>query len=201
MDYGRAEPDNLPWMQNPELARRCKRQEGAALMRQGMDASPIQSPWQGVSRLAQALLGGMRRAKGDEEITDTAEKRRKMAAELMAPYQRRGRTTPNGSAGWRIGWGGCTSSARRRAAYGASDLASLINDAATQRGIPPQLATSLWLGTEKQLQSHGPQPQSGAFGIGRCNPDATPIGRPLRRCSADADWRTDPGKVGAVRWT
>ena len=74
-------------------------------MRQGMDASPIQSPWQGVSRLAQALLGGYEARKGDEEITDTAEKRRKMAAELMAPYQP-GRTTPNGSSrlAHRMGW-------------------------------------------------------------------------------------------------
>ncbi|MDF0698603.1 hypothetical protein PYR71_19230 [Rhizobium sp. MC63] len=30
-----------------------------AMLQQGMDASPVQSPWQGAARLAQAGLGGL----------------------------------------------------------------------------------------------------------------------------------------------
>ncbi|WP_206117220.1 hypothetical protein [Rhizobium laguerreae] len=30
-----------------------------AMLQQGMDASPVQSPWQGAARLAQALMGGL----------------------------------------------------------------------------------------------------------------------------------------------
>lgn len=189
--------DNLLWMQNPELAAALrKRQEGAALMRQGMDASPIQSPWQGVSRLAQALLGGYEARKGDEEITDTAEKRRKMAAELMAPYQPGGappQTVPPAGAS-----DGVVAPVQPVAAQPMAppDLASLINDAATQRGIPPQLATSLF-GTESNFNPTARNPQSGAFGIGQvlASTAANP-GYGLQPISS-ADL-ADPGK--AVPW-
>ncbi|MGO7279464.1 hypothetical protein ACC718_29105 [Rhizobium ruizarguesonis] len=30
-----------------------------AMLQQGMDMSPVQSPWQGAARLAQALMGGL----------------------------------------------------------------------------------------------------------------------------------------------
>ena len=189
--------DNLLWMQNPELAAALrKRQEGSALMRQGMDASPIQSPWQGVSRLAQALLGGYEARKGDEEITDTAEKRRKMAAELMAPYQPGGappQTVPPAGAS-----DGVVAPVQPVAAQPMAppDLASLINDAATQRGIPPQLATSLF-GTESNFNPTARNPQSGAFGIGQvlASTAANP-GYGLQPISS-ADL-ADPGK--AVPW-
>jgi spore germination cell wall hydrolase CwlJ-like protein len=85
-----ASSENLLWMQNPQLANAMRRrQEGAALMRQGTDASPIQSPWQGVSRLAQALLGGYEARKGDEAISEAGEKRAKALADIMG-----GGTTP-----------------------------------------------------------------------------------------------------------
>ncbi|HYE38598.1 MAG TPA: hypothetical protein VEB23_01620, partial [Ramlibacter sp.] len=62
------------YLQNPALANALrKRQEGAAMMRQGFDTSPIQSPWQGVSRLAQALLGGYEARQGDDEIKAAGE--------------------------------------------------------------------------------------------------------------------------------
>lgn len=37
------------------------------LLAQGVDTSPIQSPWQGAARLAQALMGGHMMKKGEEE--------------------------------------------------------------------------------------------------------------------------------------
>ena len=77
--------DNLLWMQNPELANALrKRQEGAALMRQGMDGSPIRSPWEGVNRFAQALLGGYESRKGDEEISSYGAKNREELAAALA---------------------------------------------------------------------------------------------------------------------
>ncbi|MBY4591672.1 MULTISPECIES: hypothetical protein [Rhizobium] len=36
-----------------------RKQLAYAMLEQGMDASPVQSPWQGAARLAQAGLGGL----------------------------------------------------------------------------------------------------------------------------------------------
>jgi soluble lytic murein transglycosylase-like protein len=72
-------------MQNPALAQAMRRQkEGAALMQQGGDTSPIRSPWQGVARLAQALLGGYEARKGDEAIKGYGEQRAKQMEALFA---------------------------------------------------------------------------------------------------------------------
>ncbi|MGO7753800.1 hypothetical protein ACC708_26290 [Rhizobium ruizarguesonis] len=38
-----------------------------AMLQQGMDASPVQSPWQGAARLAQALMGGLDIRQQNEE--------------------------------------------------------------------------------------------------------------------------------------
>ncbi|WP_170961453.1 hypothetical protein [Rhizobium sophoriradicis] len=38
-----------------------------AMLQQGMDASPVQSPWQGAARLAQALMGGLAIRQADQE--------------------------------------------------------------------------------------------------------------------------------------
>ncbi|WP_206735323.1 hypothetical protein [Rhizobium leguminosarum] len=45
-----------------------------AMLQQGMDASPVQSPWQGAARLAQALMGGLEiRQQNEEQRAATAE--------------------------------------------------------------------------------------------------------------------------------
>lgn len=76
--------DNLLWMQNPELANAMRRQKmGQQLMQQGSDSSPIQSPWQGVARLAQALVGGYEARKGRDEITGAGERRKAELAAIM----------------------------------------------------------------------------------------------------------------------
>ena len=51
--------------QTPEGIAR-KRQIAQALMMQGMDSSPIQSPWQGVNRIAQALVGGYQNQQAEQ---------------------------------------------------------------------------------------------------------------------------------------
>ncbi|MGO7588004.1 hypothetical protein [Rhizobium leguminosarum] len=38
-----------------------------AMLQQGMDTSPVQSPWQGAARLAQALMGGLEIRQADQE--------------------------------------------------------------------------------------------------------------------------------------
>ncbi|MGR9203258.1 hypothetical protein ACU8OG_04810 [Rhizobium leguminosarum] len=45
-----------------------------AMLQQGMDTSPVQSPWQGAARLAQALVGGLEiRQQNEGQRTATAE--------------------------------------------------------------------------------------------------------------------------------
>lgn len=44
-----------------------------AMLQQGMDTSPVQSPWQGAARLAQALMGGLEiRQQNEEQRVGTA---------------------------------------------------------------------------------------------------------------------------------
>lgn len=43
----------------------AERKVAQALMQQGMDYSPIQSPWQGAARVAQAMMGGLDSARAD----------------------------------------------------------------------------------------------------------------------------------------
>ncbi|MBB5666593.1 hypothetical protein [Rhizobium leguminosarum] len=44
-----------------------RKQLAYAMLEQGMDASPVQSPWQGAARLAQALMGGLAIRQQDQE--------------------------------------------------------------------------------------------------------------------------------------
>ncbi|EJT06735.1 hypothetical protein [Rhizobium sp. CCGE 510] len=44
-----------------------RKQLAYAMLQQGMDASPVQSPWQGAARLAQALMGGLAIRQQDQE--------------------------------------------------------------------------------------------------------------------------------------
>lgn len=85
------------YLQNPELANAIRRrQSGMAMMQAGTDASPIQSPYQGLSRLAQALLGGYEARKGDEEIKGAGER---SAAEVLDFSKRMGAMLGGGGMG------------------------------------------------------------------------------------------------------
>lgn len=71
-----------------ELAYREKL--AAAMMQSGMNASPIQSPWQGAARLAQSLIGGLTMANSqDEEKSERA----KATANLLQAAQGGGQST------------------------------------------------------------------------------------------------------------
>lgn len=54
------------------------------LIAQGMDTSPVQSPWQGVARLAQAAMGGFDSYTADRDEKKATEDRNTKLAEVMA---------------------------------------------------------------------------------------------------------------------
>jgi hypothetical protein len=67
--------------QDPYAARR---KLGYSMLQAGMDASPIQSPWQGAARLAQALAGGWAVRQANEEQTLAYKKNFDTLARIMA---------------------------------------------------------------------------------------------------------------------
>ena len=77
------------------------------MLAQGVDTSPIQSPWQGVARLAQALMGGQMMRRGEEE---TAKRETDYASGLNAAL---------------MGEGGAGDIATRLGASGNKDLMQL----------------------------------------------------------------------------
>lgn len=163
--------DNLLWMQNPELAAALrKRQEGSALMRQGMDASPIQSPWQGVSRLAQALLGGYEARKGDEEITDQSRMGKELAAGWDADEQRilRGSSVPQPAAP--VPGGGVSLPAPRGAVTQEPMIPEvyrpIVEAESARTGIPVRVLASFY-STESGFRPDAVNQKSGAAGIGQ----------------------------------
>ena len=68
----------------PEAIKR-KRRMAESLMEQGMQTSPIASPWQGFARMAQALSGGLASRKADQQDADlqAETKREQMARQLV----------------------------------------------------------------------------------------------------------------------
>ena len=72
------------YLSHPELANALRKQQaGQALMQQGMDSSPVQSPWQGVSRLAAALVGGYETGQAEREFKEAGAKRSELLASLL----------------------------------------------------------------------------------------------------------------------
>lgn len=58
-------PDQQPLVLSPASVER-RRRVAEAMMKQGMDYSPIQSPWQGVARVTNAIMGGLDERKADD---------------------------------------------------------------------------------------------------------------------------------------
>jgi hypothetical protein len=124
------QPGDNPADPNSIIRRRKMAEE---LMKQGMDGSPIRSPWQGVNRVAQALTGAY-----DERIADQQEgANNKWNSEALASL---------------LG-GGSSGSAPAAAApapapasgggtVAPEDLAPLIQKASAQTGIPVPVLTA-----------------------------------------------------------
>lgn len=58
-------PDQPPLVLSPASVER-RRRVAEAMMKQGMDYSPIQSPWQGVARVTNAIMGGLDERRADD---------------------------------------------------------------------------------------------------------------------------------------
>lgn len=161
------------YLQNPELANAIRRQQsGAAMMQQGADTSPIQSPWQGLARLAQGLIGGYEQgqankevkaigARGEEEAADFA---RRLGGGLMqapqpAPQPAAPPMPPTGS----------------------PDLMGLVAPIAQRYGVPINLALSLF------KQESGGNP--GAVGDGG---QSVGLGQIQARTAADPGYGVAP---------
>jgi hypothetical protein len=144
-----ASSDNLLWMQNPQIANALRRKKmGESLMQQGSDYSPVQSPWQGVARVAQALLGGYQARKADETINEVGEQSRRevedfdrkwatpspqaMGAALSAPDGAAPGTAPVAPV-----------QSQPLPAPGSSELMGLVAPIAQKYGVPLQVAMAL----------------------------------------------------------
>lgn len=58
-------PNQQPLVLSPASVER-RRRVAEAMMKQGMDYSPIQSPWQGVARVTNAIMGGLDERRADD---------------------------------------------------------------------------------------------------------------------------------------
>ena len=61
-----------------------QRKVAQAMMQQGMDYSPIQSPWQGAARVAQAMLGGLESGQADAAAKANQEAEAKLLSDLLS---------------------------------------------------------------------------------------------------------------------
>jgi hypothetical protein len=143
-----AQSDNLLWMQNPQLATAVRRKKmGEALMKQGSDYSPIDSPWQGVARVAQSLLGSYQDFKGNEAIREVGEQRRKTLADIMGDgspspaAMGAALSAPDGAAPGTAPVAPVQS--QPLPAPGSSELMGLVAPIAQKYGVPLQVAMAL----------------------------------------------------------
>ena len=134
------------YLQNPELANALrKREAGQAMMQQGMDSSPVQHWSQGVSRLAQALIGGYEANKADREFKEYGEK---SDAELKA-FSERARGGGMGAALMQApdqppaAPAMPAASAPRMPPMGSSELMGMVAPVAQRYGVPLSLAMAL----------------------------------------------------------
>lgn len=166
-----------------------RRRLAEAMMKAGMDYSPVQHWTQGLSRVAQALVGGYDDYKLDKEEKSNNENLAKsLAAALGGP------STPTTSTAAAPSMAGGTSGARTMAMPNVSpDMKTGIADAATALGISPvDLATTIsyetggtfnptkagpttkW-GQHRGLIQFG-EPQAKQYGVDWSNPAGSQLG-------------------------
>jgi len=81
-----------------DAAIRRKRALADALLQQGMDTSPIRSPWQGAARLVQGLLGGIHEANADNAERENNKYNSELMQGLMGGQSASGTVSPAPSA-------------------------------------------------------------------------------------------------------
>lgn len=181
--------DNLLYMTNPELAIALRRRKlGEHLVQQGGDASPIQSPWQGVNRLAQALIGGYELNKADTAVDDYAKKGQ---ADFASALQRNNDMIGGGtSQGAPPSAPSMPQPGARAPAMGSSELMGMVAPAALERGIPLGVALAMF-----QQESGGKPGAVGdggkSVGLGQIQ-DATARNPGYGVAPMDPAMRTDP---------
>lgn len=181
------------YLQNPELANALRRrQEGSALYQAGSDTSPIQSPYQGLARLAQALVGGYEQGQGDKEIKAAGDLRRQQEAELFAPMI----PQPQAAAPQPAAMTAPQQPVAQRA-LAPADYEPLIQKASQETGIPANILTGLFA-QESGFRPDARNPRSTATGIGQVlDSTAANPGFGLPPLSPEA--RLDPAQ--AIPWS
>jgi len=131
-----------------------KRALADALVQQGSDTSAIRSPWQGVARLAQGLMGGIHqgmadKAEQDNNYYNTALMGKVFGTPRLAPETGSGPT------------GGVSSGSASNTEL-APNIKTAILTAAEKYGVPPQVALAM----ATQETSNNPNaPHGGLFQI------------------------------------
>jgi len=156
--------DNLTamYLTDPKLAQALRKQQYAYnLLNQSQDDKPVISPWQGVSKLAQALLGGYLLNKTDAEVKAAGDAQDKETADFnsrIAPLLMGGGSSPAPA----------TEPAAppvKPAVYQApGDLGPLVEQASASSGVPAsQLAR--YLMRESGGDPNAANPTSTARGV------------------------------------
>lgn len=192
-----AQSDNLLYLQNPALAQALRRQQfGQSLMAQGMDTSPIRSPWQGLARLSQALVGGYEQGQADKSIKAAGEKWEAEAGDFA---KRMGLALGGGAPAAEAppAMPPATPAPVSQAPLAPPEYAPLIDAASQRTGIPVPILTALYQ-QESGFRPDARNPRSTAAGIGQVlSSTAANPGYGMAPL-ADAD-RLDPNK--AIPWS
>ena len=119
-------------------AAEAQRKVAQALLMQGMDYSPVRSPWQGAARVAQALVGGFESAQADASDKKLAEMQPQMLAAALT-----GETSPTQP----IASGASVPMGTTSIPSGTIDprLSSAISTAASANNVDPAYMTRLAL--------------------------------------------------------
>jgi hypothetical protein len=186
------------YLQNPELANALrKRQEGATMAQAGADYSPIQSPWQGLSRLAQALVGGYEQGQADKEIKGVGDKQKELLSGLMAPMPGMGAPMPQAQPEAQPQPMTAPRQPVAQQAMAPAEYEPLIQRASQETGIPANILTGLFA-QESGFRPDARNPRSTATGIGQVlDSTAANPGFGLPPLSPEA--RLDPAQ--AIPWS
>lgn len=183
------------YLQNPELANALRRrQEGSALYQAGSDTSPIQSPYQGLARLAQALVGGYEQGQGDKEIKAAGDLRRQQDAALFGPMTP---MTPPQQPDTMLAGAPAPRQPVARRALAPADYEPLIQQASQETGIPANILTGLFA-QESGFRPDARNPRSTATGIGQVL-DSTAANPGYGLPPLSPEGRLDPAQ--AIPWS
>ena len=156
--------DNLTamYLTDPKLAQALRKQQYAYnLLNQSQDDKPVISPWQGVSKLAQALLGGYLLNKTDAEVKAAGDAQDKETADFnsrIAPLLMGGGSSPAPAPE-------PAAPPVKPAVYQApGDLGPIVEEASASSGVPSsQLAR--YLMRESGGKANAANPNSTALGV------------------------------------